>query len=48
VSLGLQGEDFTEIVKGVNPGQKLLVRSKSLKKKAESDGSEGDDDTSAS
>jgi HlyD family secretion protein len=48
VSLGLQGEDFTEIVKGVSPGQKLLVRSKSLKKKAESDGSEGDDDTSAS
>ncbi len=48
VTPGLQGEDYTEIVKGVSPGQKVLVRSKSLKKKAESNGSEGDDDTTAS
>lgn len=32
VVIGLEGEDYVEIVKGVKPGEKVLVRSKSLKK----------------
>ncbi len=33
VTIGLQGEEFTEIVKGVAANDKVVVRSKSLKKK---------------
>jgi len=31
VVIGLEGEDYVEIVKGIKPGEKVLVRSKSLK-----------------
>jgi HlyD family secretion protein len=31
VTIGLQGEDFTEILKGVEAGAKVLVRSKAIK-----------------
>jgi HlyD family secretion protein len=50
VTLGLQGEDFTEIIKGVTAKEKVLVRSKSLQKKTNADGSEdqSDDDKSTS
>ncbi len=47
VTLGLQGEDFVEIVKGVAAKERVLVRTKSLKPKAETD-SESEDEPSAS
>ncbi len=34
VTTGLQGEDYTEIVKGVTAKDKIVIRSKSIKKKA--------------
>ncbi len=34
MKLGLQGEDFVEVRSGLNPGDKILVRSKSTVKKA--------------
>lgn len=37
VTIGLQGEDFTEIVSGAKAGDAVLVRSKSLVKKEETD-----------
>ena len=46
VKVGLQGEDYVEIVKGVRPGEKLVLRSKSTVKKKvveESDDGSGDD-----
>ena len=44
VKLGLQGEDYVEIVKGVKPGEKLILRSKStVKKKAAVDDDDGSD-----
>jgi HlyD family secretion protein len=36
VKLGLQGEDFVEIVSGLAPGEKVMVRSKSTVKKTKS------------
>jgi len=33
VKLGLQGEDFVEVTRGLNPGEKIIVRSKSTVKK---------------
>ncbi len=38
VKIGLEGEDYTEIVRGVKAGQKVLVRSRNL------DGSDGDEE----
>jgi HlyD family secretion protein len=35
VSVGLRGEDHAEIVRGLRPGEKVLVRSRSLEKKKE-------------
>jgi HlyD family secretion protein len=42
VTVGLQGEDFTEILTGLKPDEKILVRSKSLIKKAEDDSADSD------
>ena len=42
VVLGLEGEEFVEIVRGLKTGEKVLVRSKVLRKK-ESDADDGDD-----
>ena len=46
VKIGLEGEDFVEIIRGVSPGEKLVVRSKSTikKKAADDDGDDGSDD----
>lgn len=47
VKVGLQGEDFVEIVKGVRPGEKLILRSKStVKKKTVEESDDGSDDAS--
>jgi HlyD family secretion protein len=49
VTIGLQGEDFTEITTGVKPGDMVLIRSKSLVKKEEADpDAESSDDDSTS
>jgi HlyD family secretion protein len=47
VALGLQGEDFVEITKGLAPGDKIIVRSRSTVKKPtdESAGDEADNAT---
>lgn len=47
VTLGLMGEDYVEIIKGLNPGEKVIVRSKSTVKKPENEdaGDEGDNAT---
>ena len=45
VVIGLEGEDYVEIVKGVKPGEKVLVRSKSLKEDKGDNGSDGQSDT---
>lgn len=37
VTLGLMGEDYVEIVKGLNPGEKVIVRSRSTVKKSENE-----------
>ncbi len=51
VTLGLVGEDYTEVVKGLNMGDRVLLRAKSTKKKtaAETDAAEEDsnDDTAS-
>ena len=43
VVIGVEGDDFTEIVSGLRPGEKILVRSKSLKPKKDQEDS-GDED----
>ncbi|WP_353217384.1 efflux RND transporter periplasmic adaptor subunit [Sandarakinorhabdus sp.] len=43
VQTGLQGDDYTEILSGLKAGDKLLVRTKSLKPKAETDDTDEDD-----
>lgn len=44
VVIGLEGEDYVEIVKGVKPGEKIVVRSKSLSDdEADSDDDAGSD-----
>ena len=47
VSLGLQGEDFVEVTKGLSVGDKIILRSRSTVKKAtdESAGDESDNAT---
>lgn len=47
VKIGLQGDDFTEILSGIKPGEKVLVRTKSLKPRPESEDTD-DDDSAAS
>jgi HlyD family secretion protein len=48
VTTGLQGDEFTEVTSGLKPGEKIVIRSKSLKPKAVSDDSadENGDDAS--
>jgi HlyD family secretion protein len=46
VTLGLMGEDYVEIIKGLAPGEKVIVRSKSTVKKPESEDA-GDDASNA-
>lgn len=48
VSIGLQGDEFTEVTSGLNAGEKIVIRSKSLKPKTVSDDSadENGDDAS--
>lgn len=48
VKIGVQGDEFTEIIDGIKLGEKILVRNKSLKPKAETDTSADEDDDSAS
>lgn len=40
VTIGVERDEFTEIVSGLKPGEKILVRSKSLKPKKDQDGAE--------
>lgn len=47
VQTGLQGDDYTEVTSGIKPGDKILVRTKSLKPKAPTDDSADEDDDSA-
>ncbi len=44
IVVGVEGDEFTEIVSGLKPGEKILVRSKSLKPKKDQDGT-GDEDS---
>jgi HlyD family secretion protein len=44
VTLGLEGEDYVEIVRGLRPGEKVLTRSKSLIEKEEAEGEEEEAD----
>jgi HlyD family secretion protein len=48
VEIGLQGDDYTEIVSGISPGNKILLRIKSLKPKTVTDDGSEDNDDSAS
>lgn len=48
VQTGLQGDDYTEVTSGIKLGDKVLVRTKSLKAKAPTDKSADEDDNSAS
>ncbi len=48
VQTGLQGDDFTEVTSGIKVGDKVLVRTKSLKPRAPTDDSADEDDDSAS
>jgi HlyD family secretion protein len=48
VKIGVQGDEFTEIIDGIKPGEKILVRNKSLKPKPETDTGADEDDDSAS
>lgn len=47
VEIGLQGDEYTEVVSGLKPGEKILVRTKSLKPKTPAEDSADDDDNSA-
>jgi HlyD family secretion protein len=50
VTIGIQGDDYTEIVSGLKAGDRVLVRTKSLKPKTAKDDSDNtdDDDNTAS
>jgi HlyD family secretion protein len=48
VQTGLQGDDFTEVLSGIKAGDKIIVRIKSLKPKAETDAVGDEDDSTAS
>jgi HlyD family secretion protein len=47
VQIGLQGDDYVEITSGLKAGDKILVRTKSLKPKAETEDSAEENDDSA-
>lgn len=47
IRTGLQGEEYTEVVSGLKIGDKVLVRTKSLKPKKEADESADEDDNAA-
>lgn len=47
LEIGLQGDEFTEVISGLKPGEKILVRTKSLKPKIPTEASAEDDDSSA-
>jgi HlyD family secretion protein len=52
VRIGVQGDEYTEILDGLKPGEKILIRNKSLKPKPETDASadenaDEDDDSAA-
>jgi HlyD family secretion protein len=48
IRTGLQGEEYTEVISGIKTGDKILVRTKSLKPKKENDESADEDDNAAS
>jgi len=50
VTVGVEGDEFAEIVSGLKPGETILIRSKSLKPKKDQDGTADEDsnDDSAS
>ncbi len=43
VKIGLEGDEFTEIVSGIKAGDKVLVRTRSLKPRPDSEDAEDDD-----
>jgi HlyD family secretion protein len=48
VKIGIQGDEYTQILAGVKRGEKILVRNKSLKPKPETESSADEDDDAAS
>ena len=48
VKLGLEGDEYTEILSGIKTGDKVLVRAKSLKPKLTPDADADEDDAAAS
>ena len=47
VKIGLQGDEYTEVISGIKAGDKVLIRTKSLKPKAPTDDSADEDDDSS-
>ncbi len=48
IQVGLQGDDYTEVTSGIKAGDKVLIRTKSLKPKAQTDDNADEDDSAAS
>ena len=48
VQIGLQGDDYTEVTSGIKAGDKVLIRTKSLKPKTQTDDNADEDDSAAS
>jgi HlyD family secretion protein len=48
IQIGLQGDDYTEVTSGIKAGDKVLIRTKSLKPKPEPDDNADEDDSAAS
>jgi len=44
VTIGLAGEEYVEIIKGLKPKERVLTRSKKIKKDGSSNSSRSDDD----
>ena len=47
VKIGLEGDDYTEILSGTKPGDKVLVRTKSLKPRTPSEDADEDDNAAS-
>lgn len=47
IRTGLEGEEYTEVISGIKTGDKVLVRTKSLKPKKEADETADEDDNAA-